>query len=259
MPRTTGHYNREARLSEIRKRRLQRRADAAMQKQDEKEDAKKLHAPHTTRGTMEDIRAVTEHIYTDDEIKRFKMKLALDNHPLARKPVNMRSKLAYAEIMQNVPVSPKYLLPGMIAVFGYKTPKTKDQLEYYDATPATIFFGITRTTKGAIREIGFNLHYFPPFARMKIITLVYTVFKHYYDQYFNEVPTRPSKVIDYHRLKKMLDKYGIGFGLRMYIPILRGKTYILPTRMVPTMAFTEGHFNGATLAQIQKYWRKRRR
>ena len=57
----------------------------------------------------------------------------------------------------------------------------------------------------------------------------------------------------------MLNRYGIGFGLRMYIPVLRGKTYIMPTRMIPTLAYTEGHFNGATLGQIQRYWRKFRR
>ena len=78
-------------------------------------------------------------------------------------------------------------------------------------------------------------------------------------KYFNEVPNRVNKFVDYNTLKKLLNKYGIGFGLRMYIPVLRGKTYILPTRMIPTLAYTEGHFNGATLGQIQRYWRKYKR
>lgn len=221
-----------------------------------KDDLNNQKSGNTTLGNIKDLHEVTSHIYTDEEIKKFSMQQAIDNHPLARKPVNLRSKLAYKEIMTEVKRSPRYLLPGMFTMFGYRQPKYKDELPYYDATPAVIFFGITRTKDSAIREIGFNLHYFPPFARSRIINIVYEVFRQYYQKYFNEVPSRPNRMVNYAVLKKLLDKYGIGFGLRMYIPVLRGQTYILPTRMIPTLAYTEGHFNGATLGQIQKYWRK---
>ena len=249
MPRTTGHFNRQARLDQIRRRRELKNP----------KELKEEKASSTTLGTIRNLHEVTTHIYSDDEIKKFNMQLAIDKHPLLYKPTNMRSKLAYKEIMTEVQQSPRYMLPGMFAMFGYREPKYKEQLQYYDATPAVIFFGITRTKESTIREIGFNLHYFPPFARAKIIDLVYNVFKAYYNKYFNEVPTRPNRFVDYNVLRKMLNRYGIGFGLRMYIPVLRGKTYIMPTRMIPTLAYTEGHFNGATLGQIQRYWRKFRR
>ena len=249
MPRTTGHFNRQARLDQIRRRRGLKNP----------KELKEEKASATTLGTIRNLHEVTTHIYSDDEIKKFNMQLAIDKHPLSHKPTNMRSKLAYKEIMTEVQQSPRYMLPGMFAMFGYREPKYKEQLQYYDATPAVIFFGITRTKESTIREIGFNLHYFPPFARAKIINLVYNVFKAYYNKYFNEVPTRPNRFVDYNVLRKMLNRYGIGFGLRMYIPVLRGKTYIMPTRMIPTLAYTEGHFNGATLGQIQRYWRKFRR
>lgn len=244
MPRTIGHFNRQA-------------------ESDEDQDSLGLHddsigspaTQKTTVGSTQRLREVTSHIYTDDEIKKFNMQLAIDNHPLSTRPTGVRSKLAYKEIMVNVPQSPRYMLPGMFALFGYSKPKYKEDLLYYDATPAVIFFGITRTKDSAIRELGFNIHYFPPFARAKIITLVYEVFRKYYDKYFNQVPSRPYTTVDYNVLRRMLDKYGIGFGLRMYVPVLRGKTYILPTRMIPTLAYTEGHFNGATLGMIQRYWR----
>ncbi len=246
MKRTSGHIDKEARLEQIRRRRvLNQRINEGS-------------TPKVTPGIVNNLDEVTSHIYTDDEIRRFSMQAAIDNHPLAKKPSQARSKLAYKEIMEEVKESPRYMLPGMFAMFGYREPKYKAKLEYYDATPAVIFFGITRTKESAIRELGFNLHYFPPFARGKIVALVYNVFKEYYNKYFNEVPSRPNRLIDYKTLKRMLDKYGIGFGLRMYIPVLRGKTYILPTRLVPTLAYTEGHFNGATLAQIKKYWRRYR-
>lgn len=242
--RTIGHFNREARLNEIRRRRLERANKTGTYK-------------HTTPGLVRDLNEVTTHIYSDDEIRVFDISLAIKNHPLSRKPTNLRSKLAYREIMQNVNVSPKYMLPGMFAIFGYKEPKTKEELEYYDATPGVIFFGITRTKTSAIREIGFNLHYFPPYIRGKIIEIVFNTFRQYYTKYFNEVPSRPNRMVSYPILKKLLDRYKIGFGLRMYIPVLRGKTYILPSRLVSTMAFTEGHFNGATLKSIRRKWRKR--
>ena len=249
--RTIGHFNRQSRLSDLMKRR--------MNKGKSPEELNNAKTGHTTFGTVRDLHEVTSHIYTDAEIKKFNMQLAIDNHPLHKKPTNLRSKLAYKEIMEQVSRSPRYLLPGMFTVFGYRQPKYKEELKYYDGTPAVIFFGITRTKDSAIREIGFNLHYFPPFARAKIINVVYEVFKQYYDKYFNDVPSRPNRMVNYAVLKRLLDKYGIGFGLRMYIPVLRGQTYILPTRMVPTMAYTEGHFSGATLGQIQKYWRRFRR
>ena len=245
--RTIGHFNRQARLDEIRRRRLQNK------------EVNPEKTIQTTNGFTKNLQEVVSHIYTDDEIRKFNMQAAIDNHPLSHKPTNLRSKLAYKEIISQVNRSPRYLLPGMFVVFGYRHPKYKDELKYYDGTPAVIFFGLMRTKESAIREIGFNLHYFPPFARARIITIVYNVFKQYYNKYFNEMPTKPNRMINYNVIKNMLDKFGIGFGLRMYIPVLRGQTYILPTRMIPTMSYTEGHFNGATLGQIQRYWRKFRR
>jgi len=244
--RTIGHFNREQRLNDIRRRRMRRQQQQG-------------RVTNTTIGNMSDLEAVTSHIYTDDEIKRFDMDKAIDNHPLSRKPTFMRSKIAYREIMAQISPNPRYLVPGMFTIFGYRQPKYKEQLEYYDATPAVIFFGLTRTKDSNIREVGFNLHYFPPYTRGKIIATVYNVFRQYYDKYFNDVPSHPNHMLNYEILKNLLDRYGIGFGLRMYIPVLRGQTYVLPTRMVATMAYTEGHFNGATLGKIQRLWRKYKR
>ena len=214
-------------------------------------DAKKK-----TFGVNPVLEAITSHIYTDDEIKHFDMHLALESHPLAHKPVNMRSRLAYKELTDHIKPNPRYLLPGMFAVFGYRHPKYEEQLPYYDATPAVIFCGITRTNDDTIRELGFNLHYFPPFTRARIIEVVYSTFRKYYDKHFNDAPRSPYSFIDYNKLKRMLDRYGIGFGLRMYIPVLRSQTYVVPTRLISTMMYTEGHFSGATLAQIQRFWRR---
>ena len=61
----------------------------------------------------------------------------------------------------------------------------------------------------------------------------------------------------YKQLKhimKVNDK--IGFGIKMYVPVLRGRSYVIPTRLLPTAFYTEGHFSKATLQQIFKFWRQ---
>ena len=211
--------------------------------------------PNFTQGSQSDIEDLINHIWEKEEIKNFRLDEAIENHPLANKPTNTRSKLAYKYLLSELKPTSKYLLPGQFVVFSYNEPKTKEDLEYYDATPATLFFGITRTSSGNIREVGFNIHYFPPYARIKIMNLVYEVYKQYYNKFFNDAGHKPNRFISFNHLKSMLRRSGLGFGVRMYVPSLRGKSYVIPTRLLSTTFFTEGHFNGATLSQIRRYWR----
>lgn len=198
-------------------------------------------------------------IYDAESIENFRMDEAIQDHPLSRRPTNMRSKLAYSEIMKLVKPTTKYLLPGQIVVFGYSEPKFRESLDYYDKTPFVIFLGITRTNDGNIREVGLNLHYYPPRIRSRILTTTYNVFKTHFQKHFNDPTDKPAGFINYKALKHIMrSNTKIGFGIKMYIPVLRGKSYVLPTRLLPTAFYTEGHFSKATLAQIQKYWRQYR-
>lgn len=200
---------------------------------------------------------IDKHIYTPEEIEAFNWDDAINNHPLSKRPLNIRSKLAYAEIMKNLKPTTKYLLPGQIVCFEYLEPKLKEDLEYYDRTPLTLFFGIIRTNEGVIRELGLNLHYYPPHTRARVLRRTYQVFKPYFDKYFNQASSKPNAIISYKQLKhimKVNDK--IGFGIKMYVPVLRGRSYVIPTRLLPTAFYTEGHFSKATLQQIFKFWRQ---
>lgn len=212
-----------------------------------------------TQGDLNDLRDVCTHLYGKQEIKDFRMDEAIQNHPLNKKNTILRSKYAVSEILKQLQPTTKYLLPGQVVLFGYKYPKFINELPYFDALPLVIFIGITRTKDNTIREIGFNLHYYPPYARMKILNTVYEVFKAYYAKYFNNAPPKHNQFINYNTLKAMLRNQKIAFGLRMYIPVLRGKSYIIPTRLLPTASFTEGRFNGATLTNIRSYWRRAKR
>ena len=211
----------------------------------------------STIGQPVTLRDISTKIYDPDEIKVYQLDEAINEHPLAKRPTAIRSKLAYKEILHNAKITKKYLLPGQVVLFHYAEPKYKEELEYYDRTPFTLFLGITRTKDGNIREVGLNLHYYPPFSRARILTHTYNVFKPYFDKNFNEVTGKPNTFISYERLKHIMKRnLKIGFGIKMYIPVLRQASWVIPTRLLSTAIFTEGHFSKATLQQIFHFWRQ---
>ena len=211
----------------------------------------------TTLGSPVNLRDVTTKIYDPDEIKNYQLDEAINNHPLVKRPTAIRSKLAYKEIIHNTKPTKKYLLPGQVVLFHYAEPKFKEELEYYDRTPFTLFFGITRTKDGNIREVGLNLHYYPPFARARILNHTYEVFKPYFDKNFNDVTGKPNTFISYDRLKHLMrTNLKIAFGIKMYIPVLRQASWVIPTRLLSTAMYTEGHFSKASLQQIFHFWRQ---
>lgn len=211
----------------------------------------------TTLGSPVNLRDVTTKIYDPDEIKNYQLDEAINNHPLVKRPTAIRSKLAYKEIIHNTKPTKKYLLPGQVVLFHYAEPKFKEELEYYDRTPFTLFLGITRTKDGNIREVGLNLHFFPPFARARILNHTYEVFKPYFDKNFNDVTGKPNTFISYDRLKHLMrTNLKIAFGIKMYIPVLRQASWVIPTRLLSTAMYTEGHFSKDSLQQIFHFWRQ---
>ena len=140
------------------------------------EDEEQELSRTTIVNSRRNLRDLDNHIYTPQEIEQFRLDEAINSHPLTHRPTNIRSKLAYAEIMKNLKPTSKYLLPGQLVLFEYLEPKFKEDLEYYDRTPFTLFFGITRTDDGNIREIGINLHYYSLYIRVRIINKKLHVF-----------------------------------------------------------------------------------
>lgn len=203
------------------------------------------------------INTIVEHEYTEQEIDEFDITEAINNHPLAKRPTNIRSKMAYKEILTNLKPTKHYLLPGQICVFEYLEPKFKEELEYYDKTPFVLFLGITRTKDDTIREIGLNLHYFPPFTRAKILSQTYAAFKPYFKKYFNNASKKPNTVISYDALTHIMKSNSkLAFGLKMYVPVLRSSTFVLPAKYISTAFYTEGHFSKATMTKVFRFWRQ---
>lgn len=146
------------------------------------------------------------------------------------------------------------IVPGQMIYFNYFEPKTKEELEYYDATPCTIYFSTFQSNDG-LRVLGFNLHYYPPRIRYRIISLIYKLFKPMFDQTWEDGPGSETPYFNYKYIVDTLEKYNLGFGVRMYDPGLIADARLVPTKWIPTAMFTEGNFKKRTREQIMHYWR----
>lgn len=105
------------------------------------------------------------------------------------------------------------VLPGQLIMFNYFEPATKEKLEYYDAMPCTIFFGILNTKNGK-RVIGFNIHYYPPRMRFQLLNRIYEIFKPIYSKNFNKPLTQEVTNFNYKMLIDQLKKAKLDFGIR---------------------------------------------
>lgn len=148
------------------------------------------------------------------------------------------------------------IVPGQLVLFEYFEPKTKNKLEYYDASPCTIFFGVFRSKQGR-RILGFNIHYYPPKIRYAIMNKIFNIYRPVYTKYFTTGTTKEIDAFDYSYLISALKRNGLEFGVREYIPTLIGKTWMIPPNQWQVAVFTEGWFKKQTRTQIMKYWRKK--
>lgn len=170
--------------------------------------------------------------------------------------VDVRNTVARQYLNENYePKSSQAIIPGQLVMFNYFEPKTKEELEYYDAMPMTIFFGVHVTEQGK-RVIGFNIHYFPPKMRYKIMERIYEIFKPFYLKSFNDPLTKELSHFDYHWMLEQLEKAGLEFGVRQYDPSLCSKVTPLPTEAWHIAVFTEGVFRKRTREMIMNYWRQ---
>lgn len=145
------------------------------------------------------------------------------------------------------------VIPGQLVMFNYFEPKTKEELEYYDAMPCTIFFGIHKTQEGP-RVFGFNIHYYPPNLRYRVMDRVFDIYKKIYLKTWND-PLKSQTDLSGKMLMYMFQKHHLEFGIRQYIPELMHKVQCIPSKDWQKAVFTEGRFKKRTREQIMKYWR----
>jgi hypothetical protein len=148
------------------------------------------------------------------------------------------------------------VMPGQLIMFNYFEPATKDKLEYYDAMPCTIFFGIVNTQNGK-RVIGFNIHYYPPRIRFQLMNRIYEIFKPIYSTQFSTPLSEEMSYFNYKMLISQLQKAKLDFGIREYIPNLMAHIVPVPVADWPKAVLTEGHFRKETREQILNYWKNK--
>lgn len=148
-----------------------------------------------------------------------------------------------------------FALPGQLIMFNYFEPATKDKLQYYDAKPCTIFFGIIETKNGK-RVLGFNIHYYPPRMRFQLINRIYEIFEPIYSKNFNKPMSTEIKYFNYKMLIEQLQKAKLDFGIREYIPSLMAQITPIPPAVWPKAVLTEGHFKKESRQQILSYWER---
>lgn len=147
------------------------------------------------------------------------------------------------------------LVPGQLILFNYFEPKTEEDLEYYDAQPCTIFFGLFNSSQGK-RYLGFNIHYYPPKLRYLIMNKIFEIYRPVWTKYFKDGITKEVDAFDYRYLVQALKRKNLDFGVRMYIPSLVGDPTEVPPNMWQVAVFTEGNFKKETRTQIMKFWQK---
>lgn len=189
--------------------------------------------------------------------KGFNMYKAIREEKLYKSNVQTRDKVARKFVDENYDVAGKgSVLPGQLIMFNYFEPATMEQLQYYDAMPCTIFFGVVKTKNGP-RVIGFNIHYYPPRMRYQLMNRIYEIFKPLYDKQFNTPLNKELSYFNYKMLMEQLQKAKLDFGIREYIPQLMAKITPIPVSGWPKAVFTEGHFKKETREQILNYWKNK--
>lgn len=189
--------------------------------------------------------------------RNYRLIKAIRNEKLYKKKPFERDRKVRSIFEANYASSTNYkkiLIPGQLVMFKYLKPKYKEDLEYYDAAPVTIFFGVKKTDDGP-RMIGFNIHYYPPEIRFRVLDKIFELFKNIYLQSWEEPLVREISEFDYQEIMYLLQKAKLEFGIRMYIPELIRDMRALPPKAWSKAVFTEGNFMKKSRTAILNYWK----
>lgn len=189
--------------------------------------------------------------------KDFNLLKAIRKEKEYKSNVKRRDTVIRKYVDENVDTSGRgSVLPGQLIMFNYFEPATKDKLQYYDAMPCTIFFGIVNTKNGK-RVIGFNIHYYPPRIRFQLMNRIFEIFRPIYSKNFDKPLDSEMDYFNYKMLISQLQKAKLDFGIREYIPNLMASVKAIPVSMWQKAVFTEGHFRKETREQILNYWKNK--
>ena len=193
---------------------------------------------------------------TNKPPKDFSLIKAIREEKLYKSNIKVRDTSVRKWVDKNTEITNKNsIMPGQLIMFNYFEPATKEELEYYDAMPCTIFFNEFKTKDGQPRVLGFNLHYYPPRMRYIVIDRIFSIFKPIYEKSWSGPLKSGMNYIQYKMLLEQLQEQGLDFGVREYIPNLMHDIRPIPPNSWSKAVFTEGRFKKRTREQILNYWK----
>ena len=149
-------------------------------------------------------------------------------------------------------------VPGKIYLFDYEEPITEARMPWWDAEPVVLSLGQEGST-----DIGLNLNLFPSREREIIVEKIFNTFQSRIESAtrgnYNENALRqqPLAQCEYSRIINMMRRYGIGYGVRRYLPNLKSNQGVIAyEKWVDATLFEGGNIQGAGIGQVHAGFRK---
>lgn len=183
----------------------------------------------------------------------------LKNKWVGNSPATKATKWLHREVFKD-PSTYRYnkqlMYQSGLFIFEYKNPKFKDTsvLPWFDKHPLVISLGPISTNLG-VRNMGFNLHLLPPRIRIIVICGIFEIYKKLFRYQIFYKRNTPIQ-INYKRIVKTLDKYGVRFAIRMYIPARMRQIVRFPLKDWHKAIFIPSRsYYGIRAAKLIQEWR----
>jgi len=150
----------------------------------------------------------------------------------------------------------EFMKQGHLYIFEYKDPKYKDVLDFFDTQPLVLCLGQTKSVEYALNNIGINLHLLPPKVRRLVLFEVWQMFRTSFKSNLYSKNQKPTKIY-WEDIKKPLEKYGIDFAIRSYIPPRQTNTIEFKQEdWSKAIWLPSAGYSKITAPQLEKKWRE---
>ena len=146
--------------------------------------------------------------------------------------------------------------PGKIYVFKYEHPVTQETMPWWDKAPVVLALDNPERDH---TDYGVNLNLLPARFRQEILDQLYTRLNSKIqanikgNKASDAVKQRPLVDLKYAAVKAYLDRFGLGFAIRRYLPNLKKNQAVVSYESWPKIAICEfAKIHGASIGQIRK-------
>ena len=191
----------------------------------------------------------------------YSMKTRIMKNPwLNSRPASKAAQWLFQDVFKNPDVykyTKRLIYQGGFFAFEYKNPKFKGTsvLPWFDKYPLVISLGPVITNNGP-RNIGFNLHLLPPKIRIVVVAAIFEMYKKLYRYQIFFKHENPVQ-INYKQIINALDRYGVRFCVRMYIPNRMNQIVRFPIKTWYKAVFIPSRgYDSIRADKLIKEWKK---